>query len=443
MKLIRTDSLGFAKVRSQLLSRGVTYGESIESSVRKIINDVRVNGDKALIKYTKKFDNVSLTPATLQVDQNAIKEAYSKVNRSDVECLEYAASRISKFHKHQKISGWQYKDKGVMLGQIVTPLDRVGVYVPGGKAVYPSTVLMSVIPAKIAGVKDIIICTPTPASGSLSLRERGRVGGFSGEINPYVLVAADIAGADKIYTIGGAQAVVAMALGTDTVPRVAKIVGPGNIYVAIAKKLLYGHVDIDMIAGPSEILIVADDSADPSFVAMDLLSQAEHDEEAVAILITPSKALAEKVIHNVKSEMKVQSRRKVIQNSLNNHGIIIITKDLKEAVELTNEFASEHLSLQVEHPMKLLKEIRHAGAIFPGSFTPQTMGDYVAGPNHTLPTGGTARFFSPLSVDDFVKKTSVVMYNKGALKKDGVVASRLAEIEGLNAHSEAVKIRMK
>ena len=426
MKLIRTDSRGFAKVRSQLLSRGVTYGESIESSVRKIINDVRVNGDKALIKYTKKFDNVSLTPVTLQVDQKVIKEAYSKVNRSDVECLEYAASRIREFHKHQKISGWQYKDKGVMLGQIVTPLDRVGVYVPGGKAVYPSTVLMSVIPAKIAGVKDIIICTPTPG----------------GEINPYVLVAADIAGADKIYTIGGAQAVAVMALGTDTVPRVDKIVGPGNIYVAIAKKLLYGHVDIDMIAGPSEILIVADDSADPAFVAMDLLSQAEHDEEAVAILITPSKALAEKVIHNVKSEMKVQSRRKVIQNSLNNHGIIIITKDLKEAVELTNEFASEHLSLQVEHPMKLLKEIRHAGAIFLGSFTPQTMGDYVAGPNHTLPTGGTARFFSPLSVDDFVKKTSVVMYNKGALKKDGVVASRLAEIEGLNAHSEAVKIRM-
>lgn len=427
MKLIRTDSRGFAKVRSQLLSRGVTYGKSIESSVRKIINDVRISGDTALIKYTGKFDRVSLTPATLRVDKRVIKEAYSKVNHTDVECLEYAASRISKFHKHQKISGWQYKDKGVMLGQIVTPLDRVGVYVPGGKAVYPSTVLMSVIPAKIAGVKDVIICTPTPG----------------GEINPYVLVAADIAGADKIYTIGGAQAVAAMALGTDTVPRVDKIVGPGNIYVAIAKKLLYGHVDIDMIAGPSEILIVADDSADPAFVAMDLLSQAEHDEEAVAILITPSKALAEKVTHNVKSEMKVQSRRKVIQSSLSNHGIIIITKDLKEAVELTNEFASEHLSLQVEHPMKLLKEIRHAGAIFLGSFTPQTMGDYVAGPNHTLPTGGTARFFSPLSVDDFVKKTSVVMYNKGALKKDGVVASRLAEIEGLNAHSEAVKIRMK
>ena len=427
MKLIRTDSRGFAKVRSQLLSRGVTYGKSIESAVNRIINDVRVNGDKALIKYTKKFDRVSLTPATLQVDQKAIKEAYYRVSPVDVEDLKYAASRIRKFHGHQKVSGWQYKDNGVMLAQMVTRLDRVGVYVPGGKAVYPSTVLMSVVPAKIAGVKDVIVCTPTPG----------------GEINPYILIAADIAGADKIYTVGGAQAVAAMALGTDTVPRVDKIVGPGNIYVAMAKKLLYGHVDIDMIAGPSEILIIADDTAEPSFIAMDMLSQAEHDEEAVAILITPSEALADKVIHNIKSEMKIQSRRKVIQNSLNNHGIIIITRDLKEAVELTNAFASEHLSLQVAEPMKLLKEIRHAGAIFLGSYTPQTMGDYVAGPNHTLPTGGTARFFSPLGVDDFVKKTSVVMYNKGALKKDGAVASRLAEIEGLNAHSEAVKIRMK
>ena len=482
MKLIRTDSRGFAKVRAQLLSRGVTYGKSIESSVHRIINDVRVNGDKSLIKYTKKFDRVSLTPATLQVDQKVIKEAYSRVNPSDVEDLKYAASKIRKFHEHQKVSGWQYKDNGVLLGQMVTALNRVGVYVPGGKAVYPSTVLMSVIPARIAGVKEVIICTPTPAvrplmNGRLTKADekiplnpplkkgeirfqplsngeirfpplvKGGKGGFertlSDEINPYILIAADIAGADKIYTIGGAQAVAAMALGTDTVPRVDKIVGPGNIYVAMAKKLLFGHVDIDMIAGPSEILIVADDTAEPSFVAMDMLSQAEHDEEAVAILITPSEALAENVIHNIKSEMKLQSRRKVIQKSLNNHGIIIITKDLKEAVELTNEFASEHLSLQVAEPMKLLKEIRHAGAIFLGSYTPQTMGDYVAGPNHTLPTGGTARFFSPLSVDDFVKKTSVVMYNRGALKKDGMVASRLAEIEGLTAHSEAVKIRMK
>ncbi len=427
MKLIRTDSRGFAKVRARLLSRGVAYGKSIESSVNRIISDVRINGDRALIKYTKKFDGVSLTPSTFVVNQKVIKYAYSRVSAADVEDIKYAASRIRKFHERQKTSGWQYKDNGVLLGQMVTPLDRVGVYVPGGKAVYPSTVLMSVIPAKIAGVKEVIICTPTPG----------------GEINPYILVAADIAGTDKIYTVGGAQAVAAMAIGTDTIPRVDKIVGPGNIYVAIAKKLLYGQVDIDMIAGPSEILIVADDTAEPSFVAMDMLSQAEHDEEAVAVLITPSEVLAEKVIHHVKSEMKVQPRRKVIQNSLNNHGLVIVTNDLREAVELVNEFAAEHLSLQVAEPMRLLKEIRHAGAVFLGSHTPQTMGDYVAGPNHTLPTGGTARFFSPLSVDDFVKKTSVVMYSKGALKRDGAVASRFAEIEGLTAHSEAVKIRMR
>src|SRR3989337_274927 len=443
MKLIRTDSRRFSKVRSQLLSRGVTYGKSIESAVNRIINDVRVNGDKALIKYTKKFDRVSLTPATLQVDQKAIKEAYNRVSPADVEDLKYAASRISKFHEHQKVSGWQYKDNGVMLGQMVTPLDRVGVYVPGGKAVYPSTVLMSVIPAKIAGVKEVVICTPTPASFPLSLRERERVRvGFPCEINPHVLIAADIAGADKIYTVGGAQAVAAMALGTDTVPRVDKIVGPGNIYVAMAKKLLFGHVDIDMIAGPSELLIVADDTAEPSFVAMDMLSQAEHDEEAVAILMTPSGVFADRVLQGMESGMRKLSRRKVIQQSLKNYGLIIVTKDLKEAVGLSNEIAPEHLSIQVSRPMELLNDIENAGAIFLGSYTPQTLGDYVAGPNHILPSGETARFFSPLMVEDFIKRSSIIRYSKGGLKRDGGVAARIAEIEGLEAHSKAVKIRM-
>lgn len=427
MKIIRTDSRGFAKVRTQLLSRGVAYGKTIESQVQKIINDVRLNGDKALLKYTKKFDRVSLTTETLQADEKVIQDAYARVNPSDVESLKYAASRIRKFHEHQKTSGWQYKDNGVMLGQKVTPLDRVGVYVPGGKAVYPSTVLMSVIPARIAGVKEVVICTPTPG----------------GDINPYILIAADIACADKIYTAGGAQAVAAMAFGTETIPRVDKIAGPGNIYVAVAKKLLFGHVDIDMIAGPSEILIIADDTAEPSFVALDMLSQAEHDEEAVAVLITTSELFAGKVVQVIKSEMKHQPRSRVIQESLRNHGLVIVAKDLNEAVELSNEFAAEHLSLQVAQPERLLRQIRHAGAVFLGSYTPQTMGDYVAGPNHTLPTGGTARFFSPLSVDDFVKKTSVVMYSRESLKKDGVVASRIAELEGLFAHSEAVKIRMR
>ena len=427
MKLSRTDSPRFAKIKDKLCLRGITYGKSIESSVQKIIEDVRIHGDKALIKYTKKFDAVSLTPSTIQIDRKIIKKAYSKVSPSEVEDLKYAARRIREFHEHQKVTGWSYKEKSVLLGQMVTPLARIGVYVPGGKAVYPSTVLMNVIPAKMAGVKDVIMCTPTPG----------------GEINPYILIAADIAGANKIYTVGGAQAVAAMAFGTVAVPRVDKIVGPGNIYVAVAKKLMFGQVDIDMIAGPSEILIIADDTADPTFVAMDLLSQAEHDEEAVAILVTPSNIVAEKVLKGIKSEMKRLFRREVIQRSLINHGLIIITKDIQEAVDLANEIAPEHLSLQVSKPMKLLKGIKNAGAIFLGSYTPQTMGDYVAGPNHTLPTGGTARFFSPLSVDDFVKKSSIIRYSKGALKRDGRVASRLAEIEGLDAHSEAVKLRMK
>lgn len=426
MKIIRTDSPEFKPVRDRLLNRGITYGKPIESAVRRIIEDVRINGDKAVIKYTRRFDRHSMAPATMRIGQNAVKEAYAKINPDDVEDLKYAAQRIRDFHERQEVTGWRYQDKGVLLGQRVTPLEKVGIYVPGGKALYPSSVLMSAIPARIAGVRDIIISTPAPG----------------GEINPYILVAADIAGVDAIYTVGGAQAVAAMAFGTETIPRVDKIVGPGNIYVAVAKKLLYGQVDIDMIAGPSEILIVADDTADPGFVSMDLLSQAEHDEEAVAILLTPSKLLAEKVLDCIKEETGRRSRKKVIGLSLKNHGLIIVTEDIEQALGLSNEIAPEHLSLQVANPKEALKRVKHAGAIFLGSYTPQTMGDYVAGPNHTLPTGGTARFFSPLSVDDFVKKSSIIMYNKPALKRDGRVAARIAGIEGFEAHSEAVKIRI-
>lgn len=426
MKILRTKDKRFRNIHKTLLMRGISYGKPIEDAVKEIIEDVRVHGDNALIKYTERFDNRSISASSMRISRNEIMDAYSKVKPEDIDDFEYAAGKIRSFHEHQKVTGWSYKDDGVLLGQIVTPLQRVGLYVPGGKAVYPSTVLMSAIPAKIAGIKDIIICTPTP----------------HGEINPYILVAADIAGVDQIYTIGGAQAVAAMACGTETIPRVDKIVGPGNIFVAIAKKLLYGQVDIDMVAGPSEILIIADDTADPSFVAMDLLSQAEHDEEAVAILITPSESFAEKVLQRVKSETKSLTRKKVIEQSLSNHGLILVTGDIQEAVKLSNEIAPEHLSIQVSNPMDLLKGITNAGAIFLGSYTPQTMGDYVAGPNHTLPTGGTARFFSPLSVDDFVKKSSIIRYNKASLKKDGAVASRIAEIEGLEAHSKAVRIRM-
>lgn len=425
MKIIRTKDSHFAEIKNKLRNRGITYGKSIESAVKRIIEDVRVNGDKAVIKYTRRFDRLSMTPSTMRIGRKAVKEAYAKINPDDVEDLKYAAQRIRDFHERQEVTGWRYQERGVLLGQRVTPLERVGIYVPGGKALYPSSVLMSAIPARIAGVRDIIISTPTPG----------------GEINPYILVAADIVGVDAIYTMGGAQAVAAMAFGTETVPRVDKIVGPGNIYVAVAKKLLYGQVDIDMIAGPSEILIVADDTADPGFVSMDLLSQAEHDEEAAAILLTPSESLAEKVLDCIKEGVGRRPRKKVIECSLKNHGLIIVTEDMEQALGLSNEIAPEHLSLQVANPKKALKRVKHAGAIFLGSYTPQTMGDYVAGPNHTLPTGGTARFFSPLSVDDFVKKSSVIMYNKPALKRDGRVASRIAEIEGLEAHSEAVKIR--
>lgn len=305
-------------------------------------------------------------------------------------------------------------------------MERVGLYVPGGKALYPSTVLMSAIPAKIAGVNEIIMCTPS--------RE---------DINPYILVASHMAGVNRIYKVGGAQAIAAMAYGTETIPKVDKIVGPGNIYVAIAKKLLYGHVDIDMIAGPSEILVIADERANPSFVAMDLLSQAEHDEEAISILLTPSADFAKEVNGKIKRLVKTLSRKDIIETSLRRQGLICITESLEEAIEISNDIAPEHLSIQVAQPQKVLKHIRHAGAIFLGPYTPQTMGDYVAGPNHTLPTGGTARFFSPLSVDDFVKKSSVIMYTKKALKRDSPVAIRMAEIEGLEAHKEAVSIRLK
>jgi len=427
MKIIRTDSPQFKQVRDSLLNRRILYGKSVESVVRRIIEDVQIDGDKAVIEYTRRFDRHSVTSATMRIGCNAFKEAYRKVNPEDVKVLKYASGRIRDFHEHQRVKGWHYRDRGVLLGQRVTPLERIGIYVPGGKALYPSSVLMSAIPARIAGVQDIIISTPTPG----------------GEINPYILVAADIAGVDAIYTVGGAQAVAAMAFGTETIPRVDKIVGPGNIYVAVAKKVLYGQVDIDMIAGPSEILIVADDTADPRFVSMDLLSQAEHDEEAFAILLTPSKTLAEEVLDCIKKEVGRRLRKKVIESSLKTHGLAIVTEDMEEALDLSNEIAPEHLSLQVSDPKKALKKIRHAGAIFLGSYTPQTMGDYVAGPNHTLPTGGTARFFSPLCVDDFVKKSSVIMYNKAALERDGAVAARLAEVEGLDAHSEAVKIRIK
>lgn len=424
IKILHIKDREFKKEREKLVRRNITYGRAVEGAVKKIVEDVRKAGDKALLMYTRKFDDPEAS--SIVTSKEDIQEAYRRVQKDDIKSLKYAARRIKDFHRHQKNRSWVYKEGGVLLGQMVTPIERAGVYIPGGKAVYPSTVLMSVIPARIAGVGEIILCTPPGADG----------------INPYTLVAADIAGVDRIYRVGGAQAIGAMAYGTDLIPRVDKIVGPGNIYVTVAKRLLYGQVDIDMVAGPSEILIIADESAEPSLVAMDLLAQAEHDEEAVSILITPSRILAEKVVARMGDFVRTLLRKKIINLSLRRHGLVIVTNTMEEAISLSNEIAPEHLSIQVLRPKDILKNIKNAGAIFLGKYTPQAIGDYVAGPNHTLPTGGTARFFSPLSVDDFMKKSSIIMYAKKSLEEDGPVASHLASIEGLDAHKRSVDIRI-
>jgi len=424
VKIIATDSPQFERIRRRLLERKVLYGKHIEEDVKRIIKEIRKRGDKGLLKYAKKFDGLQ-DLSHIEVTEEEIERAWKSVPGKDIGIIKYAARKIRAFHKKQKVRGWVSREEGILLGQQVIPMERVGLYVPGGKALYPSTVLMSAIPARIAGVNEIIMCTPA------------REG-----IDPYILVAARIGGVNRIYKAGGAQAIAAMAYGTETIPRVDKIVGPGNIYVAMAKKLLYGQVDIDMVAGPSEILVIADEGANPSFVAMDLLSQAEHDEEAISILLTPSADLARNVYVQMKDMYKTLPRRDIIETSLQKQGLICITGSLHEAIAISNDIAPEHLSIQVRQPGKVLRQIKHAGAIFLGPYTPQTIGDYVAGPNHTLPTGGTARFFSPLSVDDFVKKSSIIMYNKKALKRDGPAAIRMAEIEGLQAHKEAINIRL-
>lgn len=411
-----------------ITSRGEADTFKVEEVVKGIIADVRKDGDKALFSYTKKFDRLSITKKTVKVSDAEFKDARQKVSRDVIESLRLAAKRIESFHRKQLEESWFFhEDDGVTLGQMVRPLERAGAYVPGGKAVYPSSVLMNVIPARVAGVKEVIVCSPTP----------------DGEVNPYVLVAAEIAGADAVYKIGGAQAVAAMAYGTESIPRVDKIVGPGNIYVATAKRLVFGVVDIDMIAGPSEILVVADESANPSFIAADLLSQAEHDEMASSILVTTSKKVADETVKELKKQLKKLSRKDIAEKSLKDYGAIILAKDLSEAADIVNDIAPEHLELSVDRPFELLPEIKNAGAIFLGHYTPEAVGDYVAGPNHTLPTGGTARFFSPLSATDFLKRSSILYYSEAAVKKIGRDAIRIAEAEGLTAHANSVLVRLK
>jgi histidinol dehydrogenase len=425
MKLIRLNTKTPTRTWLARLRRTPSAPAGIEKTVRTVLEAVRKQGDAAVLRYSREFDQVRLTADRLRIRPDRIKEAYRQVAPEAVESLRFAADRIRSFHERQKPKSWNYEEEQITLGQLVRPLDRVGIYVPGGKAAYPSSVLMNAIPAKVAGVPEVVMCTPIPR----------------GEMNPHLLVAADLAGVDEIYTVGGAQAIGAMAYGTKTIARVDKIVGPGNIYVATAKRLVFGLVDIDMIAGPSEIVVIADDTADPRFVAADLLSQAEHDELAISILITPSDSVIRKVRIQMKEQIERLPRKKIIAQSLRRSGKIFRVRDLAQAVTMANAIAPEHLELAVDQPDRLLPMVKHAGAVFLGHYTTESLGDYVAGPNHVLPTGGTARFSSPLSVDDFVKKTSLISFSREGLSRVKAAAVRIAEMEGLQAHARAVEVR--
>jgi histidinol dehydrogenase len=427
MKIIDSTQKDIVAELKRIIDRGETATEEVAATVKEVVERVRKEGDPAVLAYTEKFDRVKLTLKDIRVTQDEMKDAYTRVDPKKVDALKLAARNIRSFHEKQKISSWVSQEAdGVILGQLARPIRSAGVYVPGGKACYPSSVLMNVIPAKVAGVEQLVMCSPVPG----------------GALNPYILVAADIAGVSEIYKIGGAQAIAALAYGTATVPKVDKIVGPGNIYVATAKRYVFGQVDIDMIAGPSEVLVIADDSADPSFVAADLLSQAEHDELASAILVTTSRALAERVKAEMGRQMANLVRKEIARKAIDRFGAIVIVETLQEAAEVSNAIAPEHLELSVEKPFELLSLIRNAGAIFLGHFTPESVGDYVAGPNHVLPTGGTARFFSPLSTDSFMKKSSLIFYTKEGLDKVGEAVMQIADVEGLEAHGNTIRVRM-
>ncbi|MBI5025219.1 MAG: histidinol dehydrogenase [Nitrospirae bacterium] len=400
-------------------------GGSIENTVRKILDSVRNRGDKAVREYTEKFDSIKL--GRLSIEKREIEVSCKTADKKVLKALELSARRIRAFHEIQQEESWYFSEDGITLGQIIRPIERVGVYVPGGKASYPSTVLMNVIPAQVAGVDEIALCVPTPG----------------GEINPYVMAAIKLLGVKEVYRIGGAQAIGAMAYGTETIRKVDKIVGPGNIYVATAKKMVFGEVDIDMIAGPSEILIIADKTASPSFIAADLLSQAEHDEMASSILITSSQSLAKSVKKELERQLKGLRRKDIAKKSIDKYGAIIITKALANAIDIANDIAPEHLEIVVEEPMELLPKIKNAGAIFLGPWTPEPLGDYSAGPNHTLPTGGTARFSSPLGVYDFVKRSSLLSFTKEGFLKLAKTVETIADIEGLEAHGNTIKMRMR
>lgn len=410
----------------ELKGRVAETEQEIISNVNGILSKVKSEGDKALFDFTKAFDKIVLK--NLEVSKDEIEECFNKVEDDFIEALEEAKANIEAYHNKQKSNGFlMTKDKGVYLGQRVLPLERVGVYVPGGTAAYPSSVLMNVIPAKVAGVDEIIMVTPPDKDGG---------------INPYIGVAAKIAGIDKIYKVGGAQGVAALAYGTETIQKVDKIVGPGNIFVATAKKLVFGEVDIDMIAGPSEILVIADEKSDPSFVAADLMSQAEHDRLASSILITTSKDLYEKVEVELEKQINTLEREEIIRVSLKDFGTAIICANIEECIDISNAIAPEHLEIMVDDPMQYLGMVRNAGSVFLGRYCPEPIGDYFGGTNHVLPTSGTARFFSPLSVDSFIKKSSFIYYSKEAIEENGEKIITLANKEGLTAHANSVKVRL-
>ena len=427
MKIIFTSEKIFEETLQRITQRGRVFEEAIWTAVKTIVNDVALRGNAALFEYTQKFDQCDLRTDGIEVSGRELDQAISKVTQKDMDILALAASRIEAFHRKQEVISWISSDEnGIELGQRVLPLERIGIYAPGGLAVYPSTVLMAAIPAKIAGVAEIILVSPTKQGG----------------LNPLIAAAAKLSGVTRIFKIGGAQAIAALAYGTKSVPKVDKIVGPGNAYVTAAKKMVYGIVAIDMIAGPSEVLIIADGTADASFAAADLIAQAEHDEMASAILLTPDEKFARQVISEVNAQLVLLPKKSIAVSALESFGAVIVTKDFDEAVTIANRFAPEHLELLVDQPKQLLDRIRHAGAAFLGNFTPEAIGDYMAGPNHILPTGGTARFSSPLGVYDFVKRTSIVSFSEAALDTYGRQAARFAGMEGLEGHGHSISIRL-
>ena len=426
IRVVKTTDAGFKSLMRRILRRRGTREGAAEKRVEEIVGAVRREGDRALLRYTALFDRVRLTRSTMEVKPGEIEQAMKTVPMKDLLTLRQAAKRISVFHRRQPLKSWDYRDPlGMLLGQRITPLERVGVYVPGGKASYPSTVLMNVVPAKVAGVKEVIMTSPIGENGAI------------------ILAAARIAGVDRIFRVGGAQAIAALAFGTQTVPKVDKIVGPGNIYVAAAKRLVFGEVNIDSIAGPSEILLLADASADPMHVAADLLSQAEHDELAAALCVTSSATAAMKIQQAVEARLQETKRQAITVKALKNYGAIIIARGQKEMIEIANAIAPEHVELMVKQPRQWSSAIRNAGAIFLGPYSTPPLGDYFAGPNHVLPTGGSARFFSPLGTYDFLKRTTIIQAEKRALRNLAPRITRLARLEGLDDHARAVEARFE